>query len=124
MKLKLNYKYLFSLNYKLPEIPPEDIEYSPQHEVSMSFDKENNQVDLIIDCSLFNDDYPVEFGFVYFFVFDVIDKYDPAKHEDENLEEVLMEICLPYINEFAECFINKTPLPPVSFMPLIEFHES
>ncbi len=114
MKLELDGKFISSFNYELPNKPPDNIEYKPAFNLTIGdADKQNNVIFAAFKCSLFNEEANITFNFKYNFFF----RYDPKntieEHENE-LKKKLYLICVPYISEFIDYIISKSPLPPLN----------
>jgi hypothetical protein len=111
MKLELQEKFVISINYILPQKPPDSTEYQLSFDLNMGNTESGNNI-LFAEfyCSLFGEKSDLKFDFKYIFFF----KHDLISiSNNKELANNLYMICIPYISEFANYIISKTPFPPL-----------
>ena len=114
MKLELIGKFIKNIEYKLPKKAPDKIEYEVHFNLEMNYIKEeDNVISAVFKCSLFDEKENITFNFKYVFFFKHDEKNIIEKKEKE-LAHNLFLICVPYISEFIDYIISKSPLPPLN----------
>lgn len=114
MKLELDGKFITSFKYELPREPPDNIEYKPTFELEMgNVEEENNVIFAAFKFFLFSEEESITFNFKYVFFFRH-DQEDIIKNHEKELAHNLYLICVPYIREFTDFIVAKSPLPPLN----------
>ena len=114
MKLELDGKFITSFRYELPQETPDNIEYEISINLEMiNAEEGSNIIEAAFNCSLFNDESNIQLKLRYVFYFRH-DEENIIEKQEKELAHNLFLICVPYISEFIDYIISKSPLPPLN----------